>query len=208
MKDPQPGVWGPEARAGPAISSHLGRPEQFGRAASRDQASPSATCLPAVPGAREGILLPSLAQEAEWGALPWGCTGSVCSRASQLTSAPTPTGALGLTCAHGFWGKEGPDGACVAHPSCGGRRAYLPLPGPLPSSHKVTPGAQPWNADQLTAASLLFPYIGRLTPSPLSSIWDPFPPGPTRRGLGRGQLAGLGQPPAISQPRALCTDTT
>lgn len=125
--------------------------------------------------------------------------------ASQLTSAPTLTGALGLTWAHGFWGKEGPDGVYVAHPSCGGRRAYLPLPGPLPSSHKVTPGAQPWDAGPADRSQPPLSIHREAHTQPTQQHLGPIS---SWCGLGRGQLAGLGQPPAISQPRALCTDTT
>lgn len=90
-------------------------------------------------------LLP-LALEPERGEpFHWGALSLCGALMGPLTSAPHPHRSPGgLTWSHGFWGKRGPEGVCLAHPSCGGRRAYLPLPGPLPSSHTGDPGAQPW----------------------------------------------------------------
>lgn len=148
LKTLRPGVRDAETSHWTCLQLAPGPPEHCGSEASGGPASLTPRRPPAAEHWGQGRVSPllPLAPEPER-RQPFRCgvgggALSLCGALTgQLTSAPRPHRSPGgLTRAHGVWGKKGPEGARMAHPSCGGRRAYLPLPGPLPSSHTGDPG--------------------------------------------------------------------
>lgn len=114
----------------------------------------------------------------------------MCGRESAHLCTLPPRGLWGLTWAHGFRAKQGPDKVCMAHPSCGGRRTYLLLAGLLPSSHTGDPrGTALENLTRHPRLTFSFHTLEAHTLVLLTSIWDPFPAGHTPHTNGCSQLA-------------------